>query len=80
MEDKKLLKSDVAEFTWDFGNQFLLETSKGNYVWSDPDYGGDNTIRPLKGTVKDFLQPFGRCKGKHFIDDYCGSEVKIIED
>lgn len=38
----------IGSFTWDFGNKFFIETEKGNFEWSDPDYGGDNTIRDMK--------------------------------
>lgn len=35
------------------------------YVWSDPRYDGDNTIRPYTGDPKDFTSPgfCGRDKG-----------------
>jgi hypothetical protein len=69
-----------AEFTWDFGQKFFLETEVGNYIWSDPDYNGDNTIRPYDGTLSKWLGPqeYGRSKGTYRIGDYCGNEVKII--
>ncbi len=71
----------IAEFTWDFGSRFLLETPEGTYVWSDPEYGGDNTIRPLtKEEVENFFGDFwGRSKGSHKVRDYCGDNVKILQ-
>ena len=70
---------DIAEFTWDFGQNFLLETNRGLFVWSDPDYSGDNTIRRINHIEEIFPGgTFGRSKGTHFIGEYCGSEVKII--
>jgi hypothetical protein len=74
---------DEANFTWNYGNKFFLETSKGNYVWSDPDYlGGDNTITPFNGNYDTWIKseniPMGRDKGNHIIEDYCGKDVKII--
>ena len=72
----------VAEFTWDYGNKFLLETDEGNFEWSDPDYNGDNTIVKFNGTYRDWLAsagiPYGRMKGSHTIRDYCGDQVKIV--
>ena len=69
----------VAEFTWNYGNEFFLETSEGNYVWFDPDYQGNNTIVEFQGNYKLWCEvnniPFGRDKGKHRIGDYCGNEV-----
>lgn len=70
----------IADFTWDYGKEFFLETSEGNFVWSDPDHNGDNTINPFKGTYEDWLKengiPYGRDKGKHKIRDFCGDNVK----
>ena len=77
----KLTIYDMAEFTWDFGQQFFLETDKGNFVWSDPDYSGDNTIRPFAGSCKEFFgKSYGRGKGRHQIAQYCGDQVKIINE
>lgn len=76
---------DVADFVWGFDHEFLLKVEKDGetryYVWSDPDYNGDNTIRPYTGNPMDFTSPgfSGRCKGRHFIRRYCGDEVKILE-
>jgi hypothetical protein len=68
-----------GEFTWDFGSNFFIETSIGNFIWSDPDYNGDNTIRKYDGIVQDYFKgTFGRDKGSHIIRSYCGDEVKII--
>lgn len=39
-----LKTSDIAEFNWGFGKEWFLRTNKGNFIWSDPEYGGDNTI------------------------------------
>ena len=78
-----LTVDDTAEFTWSFGSHFLLQTNKGNFVWSDPEYGGDNTIKPFDGGYKEWCQDehidFGRSKGIHFIVSYCGSEVRILD-
>jgi hypothetical protein len=83
-ERKMLTIDDVAEFTWGFGQKFFLETSKGNYIWSSPDYDGDNTITKFNGGYKDWLKkekiPYGRDKGTHFISDYCGMYVEIKEE
>ena len=71
----------VAEFTWDFGQEFFLETVQGNFIWSDPDYNGDNTIRPYAGSYRDWCfgrNAFGRAKGSHTIRGYCGENVKIL--
>ncbi len=78
----KLELTDLAKWTWGYGTVFFLETAKGNFVWSDPSYGGDNTIRPFKGTYDQWRKsediPYGRDKGKGFIKDRCGSDVKFV--
>lgn len=79
-----LTVEDIADFTWSYGKEFFLEVDgPWNYVWSDPDYGGDGTIRKFSGNYKDWCKqigiPFGRSKGIHQIKGYCGEEVKIID-
>jgi hypothetical protein len=80
----KLMLDDVADFTYCWGNTFFLETAKGNYEWSDPEYpGGDNSIKKFNGNLKDFYRhckiPYGRGKGEHVIRNYCGPDVKIVD-
>lgn len=75
---------DIAEFTWSFGKDFFLEVGElGNYIWADPDYGGDGTIRKFNGDYHAWCEqrkiPFGRSKGMHQIKGYCGEKVKIID-
>ena len=38
-----------GEFTWLFGQKVFIETSKGNFIWSAPNYGGSGEIREYKG-------------------------------
>jgi hypothetical protein len=72
----------TGEFTWMFGPDFFIETNEGNFIWKDPDYNGDNTLRPYAGNYHDFVKeckvPYGRDKGKHIIKEYCGPDVRII--
>lgn len=70
----------VGSFTWDFGNKFLIETNEGLFVFSDPEYNGDNTIRKFEGDPKNFTMPnfMGRDKGTHVIRDFCGENVRFI--
>lgn len=77
---KELTLDTVAHFTWDFGMNFFLETEEcGNFIWSDPDYLGTNTIVRTNLTYKQWIgKSFGRDKGKHKIEDYCGKDVIIF--
>ena len=80
MSNEHLTIDDIGEFTWNFASHFLIETSKGTFVWSDPDYMGDNTIRPYVGNKANFTEEgfMGRCKGTHVIGEYCGKDVVIL--
>lgn len=82
MKNKELQLSDTAHFSWGFSDEFFLETAKGNFIWSDPDYQGNNTIRPFPCNHTDWCKAykidFSRDKGRHTIEDYCGKDVKIL--
>jgi hypothetical protein len=72
-----LTKEELAklegEFTWNFGSYFFIETSQGNFIWHDPDYGGDGSIQSYQGTYQKWIgSSFGRSKGNHIIGNYCG--------
>ena len=78
-----------ADFTWMFGEDFHLELSDGSsYLWSDPRYGGNNTIRPfpypkeemgIRQEKLDPSLPWGRDKGVHVIREYCGENVIFVK-
>ena len=74
----------MGEFTWFWDDKFFIRTKKGNFVWSDPDYNGDNTIRPFAGSIFDFHKQygydFGRDKGDHQIYRKCGENIIFIGD
>lgn len=78
MSPKEFLET-TGEFLWFWNDRFLIETSYGNYLWSDPDYNGDNTIKYTSKTYDEYLKgidlPYGRSKGTHVIGDYCGRDV-----
>lgn len=80
-----ITKDTIAEFTWNFNMYFYVETAEGNYIWSDPDYGGDNTLKKTHLSYAEWIDPdnkglFGRFKGTHTVGRYCGDDVKIIEE
>lgn len=73
----------IADFTFNFGGLFLMETEHGFFVWDSPDYGeGKNTIRPYKGEPRHFTHRnfCGRCKGTHQIRKYCGEDVVFSDE
>jgi hypothetical protein len=74
---KEQIGNLVGSFTWNFCTTFFIEAGDaGNLVWSDPEYGGTGEIRPFHGTYQQWIKteniPFGRDKGTHIINDYCG--------
>ena len=70
-----------GNFIWMWGQEYFIETNCGNFVWSSPEYRGDNTLRKYSGTYKQYLEEsnsdYGRGKGIHYIADYCGENVKV---
>jgi len=81
--DREVVLDLVGEFSWSFGETFFIETSAGNWVWSDPDYQGDNTLTRWNGTHEQWCKavgiPWSRDKGKHRIRDYCGDAVHLVD-
>ena len=78
----EITQDTSGKFTWDFGQSFFIETEIGNFIWNDPDYGGDNTLSKTDLTYQEWIDPYneglyGRDKGTHFVLDYCGPNVKI---
>lgn len=74
-----------GEFSWLFNDKFFIETeNKGNYVWSDPGYGGDGTVRPFTGTYDEYIKmagiEYGRSKGTHIIWKYVTDEEYRIRE
>jgi hypothetical protein len=84
MITKEQLLNEVGDFTWDFGQCFFIETRYGNFIWSDPDYNGDNTMMEYSGSIQDFFSSryglYGRGKGNHLISRYCGDKFTVIEE
>lgn len=79
---KEQISNLVGRFTWNFSNEFHIETSEGNFIWKDPGYaGGDGSIQPTDLTYKKWISKhgvsFGRDKGTHRIGDYCGSDFTL---
>jgi hypothetical protein len=85
-EKVKLKLEHIAQFTWMWGEENHLDVKGvGEFIYSDPDYGGDNTIRraspekTISFLKKGPTQPWGRDKGLHTILSYCGESVKILD-
>ena len=80
-----LRMDDVASCTRARDGKFhFLELTKGNFVWSDPASGGDNTIVPFDGTYNEWLN-FHKVRnpkdcGANSIREYCGNEVIVKQD
>lgn len=74
-------ETDYGVFTSDNNGSYFIETPKGNFVWKDPDHGGDNKIFNFDGDILKWLKemniPFGRNKGHRRIEDFCGEYVQF---
>lgn len=81
--NKETLLKTTGEFLWFWGYDWFIETEIGNFHWKDPDYNGDNTIRLFEGDYEAFRKtmnaPYGRGKGKHLIETYCGKDFELVE-
>lgn len=73
---KEQLMNKAGDFTWDFGQNFFIETPIGNCVWSDPDYYGDSTICSFNGTIQNYFGEDFDFSDKEFIDDF----TSIVKD
>ena len=84
MLTKEDLLTKRAEFVWMFDKFWFVEVigGNGNYVWSDPEYDGDNTFIHTNHDYQQFVKAkgyrVGRGLGRHFIKDYCGDEIIVI--
>lgn len=79
--------NQIADFSWMWGKNFHLQVGDRAYLWSSPEYGGDNTIRPYPHTQDELGKmhadspvPWSRDKGAHRIKDYCGENVVLGTD
>lgn len=79
---KEQLLGLVGDFTWFWGWDFFIVTSIGNFHWKNPNYQGDNTITSFNGDLEDFCKfmkmDYGRDKGFHEIERYCGDQFTLI--
>ncbi len=70
----------IGDIWWNEKNLYLIETNVDNFIWSDPDFGGDNTLRKFDGTMSDFMKEHGtrgRDKGRHIIGSYVAKNVIV---
>ena len=81
--EKEQFRGMTGHFVWSFGKEFFIETQKGNFVWNDPDYGGDNTVRQFQGDLKKWLKemqiPYCRDKGTRFIENFIDESFIFIQ-
>lgn len=83
-EKKQRVLNAQGRFTWMFNHEFFVETKDfGNFVFSDPEYDGDGTLRATKQSYDAFDESrgqarFGRDKGEHMIRAFTGEAVTVI--
>lgn len=75
------LLNAFADFTWCWGQEFIIRVNDQVFVWKDPDYDGNNTVTEQDCTHNELMArmgiDFGRCKGRHIVGNYCGEEIKV---
>ena len=77
---KDVIGKLFGNFTWDYKQHFFITTKMGNFIWSDPEYGGDNSIRYTTQSLKEYLAGTeGQSKGNHYINDFCGDNFTLID-
>lgn len=58
---------EFANFIWHWNFVWFLESDKGNFVWFDPAYDGDNSLFKTNLSHEEFCkiigEDFGRDKG-----------------
>jgi hypothetical protein len=81
------IHTTYGAFTWMWNDVFFISThnennEEENFIWSDPEYNGDNTIRAYSGSLQDYCAEhnisYGRGKGEHLISAYCGGNVVLL--
>ena len=81
-ESLLLTSEDIGKFTRDHNGNVFIETKKGNFVFSDPSRGGDNTVKKFIGSFGDYFgkhsSGFFSCANKT-IASFCGLDVKILD-
>lgn len=60
-----------GEFAWLYGQEFLIMTPNGNFVWSSPEYGGTGEIFKTHLPATAFGEMRG--KGPCLIGRRCGN-------
>lgn len=71
-------------FISNFGSKYYVETEFGypNFIYSDPDSGGDNTLVQTSLTDEEWLAvediPYGRDKGSYVIDHFVDADITIL--
>ncbi len=78
---KEFLKM-VAHFYQSSGSECFATNKYWNMIWSNPEYGGDNTIRKYEGTYDDWYNSLEvkhvEDKGRHITRKFCGKDIEII--
>ena len=82
MLTKDFLESRAGYFTHITGCKWFLTTDIGNFVWSDPQYNGDNTMTLFNGSYEDYCTQNdlnqNRSKGVHLVNRFCGEEFTLV--
>jgi hypothetical protein len=77
---KEEIRNLFGDFTFDYKDEFFISTEKGNFVFSDPKYGGSGELKKYDGSRKNWEESKAKVFGpiNHFLDYVCG-DFKYVE-
>lgn len=79
-----MLLDSVAHFTQRIDtDEFYVETDNGNFIFSDPQAGGSNTLKPCSFSYAQWTRKYGKAirdRGRHVIRNFCGNGVRVVAE
>lgn len=56
--DKNMNSKEISllkgSFYWCFGYDYFISTERGNFIWKDPQFGGDNSFISFNGNIEEY--------------------------
>jgi hypothetical protein len=84
--DTNTVRNLTGDFCWYFGSNWAIQVGRDVYIWSGPEYCGDNTIykypkkvvsiADYKEMTDEVFGSYGRAKGLKHIGSMISEDVK----